>query len=62
MTTIIKKNTKIAEARRLIIGVKIKPKKPFSPEQYSGVLKLQKDPLELQKEWRREWNYLLTKT
>ncbi len=56
MTTIIKKNTKISEAKRLIVQVKRKAKKPFNPERHSGVIKLQKDPLELQKEWRREWN------
>jgi|GEM_PF-903433 len=56
MTTVIKKNTKSAEAKRLIVQVKRKPKKPFNPDRHSGVLKLQKDPLELQKEWRSEWN------
>jgi len=56
MTTIIKKNTKASEAKKIIVQVKRKPKKPFNPDHYSGVLKLQKDPLELQKEWRREWN------
>jgi hypothetical protein len=58
MTTIIKKNTKTSEARRLIVQIKRKPKKPFNPEQYSGVIKFDRDPLELQKEWRREWNRL----
>jgi hypothetical protein len=58
MTTIIKKNTKTSEARRLLNQVKRKPKKPFNPDRYSGVIKLKNDPLDLQKEWRHEWNRL----
>ncbi|HEU5289190.1 MAG TPA: hypothetical protein VFU05_01025 [Cyclobacteriaceae bacterium] len=56
MTTIIKKNTKTSVAGKLLSKVKRKSKKPFDADKYSGVLKLKKDPLKLQKEWRREWD------
>jgi hypothetical protein len=58
MTTVIRKNAKPAEVRKLMIALKRKPRKPFNPDPYSGVLKLKKDPLELQKDWRREWDRL----
>jgi len=58
MTTIIRKNAKPSEVKKLMIRIKRKPKKPFSPQQYLGIMKLRKDPLELQKEWRRDWDRL----
>jgi hypothetical protein len=58
MTTIIRKNAKPSEVKKLMIRIKRKPKKPFNPKQYLGVLKVSKDPLELQKEWRRDWDRL----
>jgi hypothetical protein len=58
MTTIIRKNAKPSEVKKLMIRIKLKPKKPFNPQQYSGVMKISKDPLELQKEWRRDWDRL----
>jgi len=56
MTTIIKKNTKASVARKQITRVKRKSRKPFDADKYSGVVKIKKDPLKLQKEWRREWD------
>jgi hypothetical protein len=56
MTTVIRKNAKPSELKKLMSQLKRKPRKPFDPKPYSGVLKLKKDPLELQKEWRRDWD------
>ncbi|HMI67386.1 MAG TPA: hypothetical protein VK517_15185 [Cyclobacteriaceae bacterium] len=56
MTTIIRKNAKPSEVKKLMIRIKRKPKEPFNPQRYLGVLKVSKDPLELQKEWRRDWD------
>lgn len=58
MTTIIRKNAKPAEIKKLMARLKRKARKPFNPDLYLGVLKLEKDPLEIQKEWRRDWDRL----
>ena len=60
MTTIIRKNAKSAEVKKLLTNLKRKPKKPFNSDLYLGAVKPDKDPLELQKEWRREWDRLLS--
>jgi len=55
MVTMIKKGTskekidKIIERRAKVVARKINIKK------YCGVIKLNEDPLHLQKKWRNEW-------
>lgn len=54
MVTIIKDGSSKAAIRNLLD--KLKTKKGFDAKKYSGIIKLKKSPLEIQKIIRNEWS------
>lgn len=38
------------------VGRRRKNKKAFNARDYCGVIRLKQDPLQLQKQWRNEWD------
>ncbi len=53
MITIIKKGTKKAEFDKKLLD--LKNIKKFDAHKFCGTIKLQEDPLEIQKKMRDEW-------
>jgi len=55
MVTIIKKGDSKAHIRKALEKIQEPPNKGFNAKKYSGILKLNKDPLEIQRRMRDEW-------
>lgn len=61
VVTITSRSTKaeIEKALKKLEGLQTKrrpqPKKAFDARNYCGVIRLKQDPLQLQKQWRNEW-------
>ncbi|MHC1776462.1 MAG: hypothetical protein AB9834_13760 [Lentimicrobium sp.] len=55
MVTIIKKGTPREEIRDILERHAKKRRKKIDLLKYCGILRLKEDPMELQKNWRNEW-------
>lgn len=55
MTIVLNKNVSQEEILKIVSRLRNAKRKGFNAKKYSGILKLSKDPLSIQKKLRNEW-------